>query len=102
MNTKPEIAISDTEWNIIRGILRRYIPQYSVWAFGSRARRTHKPFSDLDIAVIGERAIPLSTLAELNEAFSESDLPWKVDIVDWSSVSETFQRLIEGQKVPLQ
>ena len=102
MNTKPEIAISDTECNIVRGILRRYIPQYSVWAFGSRARRTHKPFSDLDIAVIGERAIPLSTLAELNEAFSESDLPWRVDIVDWSSVSETFQRLIEGQKVPLQ
>ena len=102
MSGKPEIAISDAEWRIVRDILDKYVPGYSVWAFGSRARRTHKPFSDLDLAVCGDQPLTISTLAALNEAFTESDLPWKVDIVDEAAISDTFRRHIDAQKVALQ
>lgn len=102
MNEKPDIAITDAEWNIVQAILKRYLPVHQVWAFGSRVHRTNKLFSDLDIAVIGEQPMDLSLLAAVNEAFSESDLPWKVDIVDWFGVGDAFRRLIDAHKVPLQ
>jgi predicted nucleotidyltransferase len=102
MSGKPDIAISDAEWLIVRDILTTYATGYSVWAFGSRARHTHKPFSDLDIVVVGDQPLTIPTLAALNEAFTESDLPWKVDIVDAATISDTFRSHIEAQKVALQ
>ena len=36
------------------------------------------------------------------EEFAESDLPWKVDIVDWWSISERFLQIIEHDLVLLQ
>jgi type I restriction enzyme S subunit len=38
----------------------------------------------------------------LREDFSESDLPWRVDIVDWATTSEAFRRVIEQDKVMVQ
>lgn len=102
MREKPQIAISAAEWDIVRDILNKYVPGYSVWAFGSRARHTHKPFSDLDIVVVGDQPLTISTLAALNGAFIESDLPWKVDIVDGATISDTFRSHIEAHKVALQ
>lgn len=102
MIVKPDIAIADSEWRIVRDILQRHVPRHPVWAFGSRARHTQKPFSDLDLVVICDQPLPLSTVAELYNAFSESDLPWKVDIVDWACIAEDFPRVIESHKVPVQ
>ncbi len=81
---------------------RQLLPDFEVWAFGSRVTGTARPFSDLDIAVIGEAPLPLSLMSELNEAFSESDLPWKVDLVDWALTSPAFRKIIEARKVVLQ
>lgn len=52
-------------------------------------------FSDLDLVLIDSKPLPLSIRAELNHAFSESDLPWKVDLVDWHSISPEFQKVIQ-------
>jgi hypothetical protein len=49
--------------------------------------RAHKSFSALDIVVVMNEPFALSTMAELSDALSELDLPWKVDIVDWASIS---------------
>lgn len=102
MKHKPDIAITDADWSIVSGILKKYLSQYSVWAFGSRVRQTHKPFSDLDIVVVNDEPLSIATMAELSEAFSESDLPWKVDVVDWASISEGFRKNIHADKVQLQ
>lgn len=53
-----------------------------------------KTYSDLDLAIIGESPLSLETLANLTEAFSESDLPWKVDIVDWAVTNDAFKQVI--------
>ncbi len=60
-----------------------------------------KKFSDLDLAVKGDQPLPLSTLAALAEDFTESDLPYKVDIVDWATASERFRAIIESSHVVL-
>ncbi len=46
-------------------------------AFGSRARRNAKKFSDPDLAIIGEHPIGLDLSSRLAEAFAASNLPYK-------------------------
>lgn len=44
----------------------------------------------------------LDRASALAEAFSESNLPWKVDLVDWATTSIPFRQIIERDKVILQ
>lgn len=99
---QPLIDITPAQWSILSELLHRLLPSYTVWAFGSRARWTAKPHSDLDLAVITEQALDWRISAELTDALAESDLPFKVDIVDWASTSLAFRNIIGQDKVVLQ
>ena len=99
--TPAGLLITTAEWEIVRATLRRHVPERAVWAFGSRVKGGAKPFSDLDLAVLGDEPLPLLTQAALAEDFSESDLPWKVDVVDWATTSERFRAIIEDSHVVL-
>lgn len=90
------MKLQDNQLALIQQILVGLVPPCEVWAFGSRVNGNPKPFSDLDLALNDQQAIPLDTRANLAEAFSESDLPWKVDLVDWHSISPEFQKIIQG------
>lgn len=98
----PPIDVAPEHWQVVRGILRAHVPGCAVWAFGSRVTGTAKPYSDLDLAIITTRPLGLEQIAALAEAFSESDLPWKVDLIDWATTSDRFRRVIERDKVVLQ
>jgi predicted nucleotidyltransferase len=96
------LALSPAHRKIVQDILCAHLPPgFAVRVFGSRAKGATKPFSDLDLAVMGGEALTLSQLADLSEAFSQSDLPFKVDIVDWRSVSPAFQAIIDRDGVSL-
>nr|WP_269110943.1 nucleotidyltransferase domain-containing protein [Acetobacter senegalensis] len=75
-------------------ILNEIVPDREVRAFGSRVTGKAKPFSDLDLAIMGDEPLPLETRAWLEEAFSESDLRWKVDVLDWLQVDDDFRSII--------
>lgn len=96
------IDVTPGQWTIVRGILLKHVPDYEVWAFGSRTQGSAKPFSDLDLAIVSEQPLSLDLYAALSDDFSESDLPWKVDVVDWASTSNVFRAIIERDKVILQ
>jgi type I restriction enzyme S subunit len=96
---EPLIDIRPDHWVIVRDILRKHVPQYDVWAFGSRAKWGAKEYSDLDLAVITDKPLGLSVSAALSDDFAESDLPFKVDVVDWATTSESFRKIIERDKV---
>ncbi len=96
------LDITPEHLQIVRDILQKNIPQREVWAFGSRVKGTAKRYSDLDLAVIGETPLSLSEHADLSDDFSESDLPWRVDIVDWATTSENFRNIIKRQYIVLQ
>lgn len=102
MNEQPPIDIRPDHWEIVCKILRHHIPNREVWAFGSRARRTAKPYSDLDLAILGDQPLDMETQADLQEDFITSDLPYKVDVVDWAITSAKFQKIIEEDKVVVQ
>ena len=90
------MKLQDKELALVQRILGDIAPQCEVWAFGSRVNGRPKPFSDLDLVLIDHEAISLDVRAKLVEAFSESDLPWKVDLVDWHSISPEFQEIIQS------
>ncbi len=91
------LALTEQELAEVRAILDAHLPpDISASAFGSRAGGQPKPWSDLDIVVNGPTALPISVLAAIAEAFDESALPWKVDIVDRQTVSEAFGKIIDA------
>ncbi|MEK6700520.1 MAG: nucleotidyltransferase domain-containing protein [Nitrospirota bacterium] len=97
-----QIDIKPIELDIVRTILARHVPEREVRAFGSRVSGPAKKFSDLDLAVMGETSLSSSVLADLEEAFRESDLPFKVDVVEWATTKENFRRIIEQEYVVVQ
>jgi predicted nucleotidyltransferase len=83
-------------------ILERYLSEYEIWAFGSRAKGTAKAYSDLDLAIVAQSPLPLALLAEVRDAFAESDLTIKVDLVDLASAGAVFRKIVEGDRVVVQ
>lgn len=98
----PNIDLKPQDWAEVARILQTHVPDLDVWAFGSRVKRTAKPYSDLDLALITRQPLSLEKLAAVNEAFDESDLPIRVDVVDWAATSESFRKIIEQDKVVVQ
>ena len=79
----------------IKEIIFRFLDskKYKIFVFGSRASGKAKKYSDYDIGIIGKKSVPWHILAEIEEALEESDLPYRVDIVDFSSVSNDFRKV---------
>jgi predicted nucleotidyltransferase len=89
------IDLEPRDLDTVRAILRRHVPEYEVRAFGSRVRGTNRRTSDLDLAIMTETPIDAGRLGALRDDFSESELPFKVDLVDWAATAENFRRIIE-------
>lgn len=91
------IDLSRQDMERICQILREHIPSVEVRVFGSRVRGTATPCSDLDLALLGEEPLSLSVLGGLREAFEDSDLSFRVDLVDWHRISDSFKEVIENE-----
>lgn len=85
----------------VLAILERYLPGREVRVFGSRVLGRAKPHSDLDLVVMGEVPALDSVLADLRDAFRESDLPFKVDVLEWATTRERFRKIIERESLVL-
>ena len=86
----------------VRRILAHHVPHCEVRAFGSRANWTAKDYSDLDLVVVASGKLSEDTLRHLKEAFEESELPFRVDVLDWQATSPQFRKVIEKQYEILQ
>ncbi|MBC7623401.1 MAG: nucleotidyltransferase domain-containing protein [Aeromicrobium sp.] len=81
---------------LVRALIQQYAPHHKFFAFGSRVvrsaadRQRVKPHSDLDLAISGE-PLPLDKMFLLRDAFSESNLPMRVDIVHTSDLPEGWK-----------
>ena len=91
------LDLSPEQLRITRKILQDRVPGQPVWVFGSRVTGKARKYSDLDLAIGGEKPLPFVLLAELAHDFSESDLDFRVDIVDWASVNEAFKEAVASQ-----
>ena len=92
--TPLSLGLAPQDLSALLAILHRYIPEGEVWAFGSRVRGTARPFSDLDLVIVKDQPLDVQTRAELKYDLSESNLPIKVDLVEWARTDPSFQDLI--------
>ena len=83
---KLELALTAPYLALARALTQQHAPHQQFYVFGSHvigdaaARQRVKLHSDLDLAIVGE-PLPLEQLFALRDAFSQSDLPMWVDIV---------------------
>lgn len=87
---------------LIHDILQQYVSDRTVWAYGSRVTGKARKTSDLDIVVIGNEPLSFNTLAALRDAFSESNIPYKVDVNDWATITEEFRQEISKKYIIIQ
>ncbi|MBJ6726809.1 nucleotidyltransferase family protein [Geomesophilobacter sediminis] len=80
----------------VRYLAARYTPDAEVFAYGSRVNGTAHDGSDLDLCVRNpdDPDRPVYGVDALREAFSESNLPILVDLLDWAILPESFRREI--------
>lgn len=79
----------------IKDIIFQFInpEKYRAFIFGSRATGEFKKFSDYDIGILGQKPIPSENKILIEEMLEESDIPYKVDVVDFSLVSDKFKKI---------
>lgn len=68
--------------------------QAKFFIFGSSLRQ--KKFGDIDLAVIGASRM---VLGEIKEKFTDSTLPFFVDVVDFSRASAMFKKNVLSDKI---
>lgn len=71
-----------------------------VFLYGSRARGDAGRCSDIDIAVWPHAPLPAGTLARIRDALEESTIPYHVDVIDLSTVDESFRQQVLAEAVP--
>ena len=105
----PELALQRLDMQpqhlaLLRELLQQHLPHAEVWAYGSRVNGNGHEASDLDLVVRQPLDLKQETpqLGEMREAFIESNLPIRVEIVDWARVPASFHREIEKAYVVVQ
>lgn len=95
-----EISISTEQKSLIISLLTKILPDTQVWVYGSRINGKCNEKSDLDMVVFSKPEQKLQVM-ELREAFSESNLPFRVDLFVWSELPEDFQNRVRQEQVTL-
>lgn len=95
--------LDKSKTNLIKEIISKHLDleKCSVFIFGSRARGTSRKFSDVDIGIESSEGISDSTLIKIEEDLENSDLPFTVDVVDFSKVSDKFKKFSKKTTISL-
>lgn len=80
-------------------IVQKTIPHCKIYLFGSRARKTHRPGADIDLALDAGHVIDLDTILSLYSQIEQTTIPLEIDLVDIHAVSSEMLQQIESEKV---
>lgn len=98
--TRKKIGLTDDEKETVLSIIKRHIPaDTEVFFFGSRVDNTANPASDLDVLLKNEDPIALSTMSQIKEELEQSDLPFKVDLIDYHQFTKKMLKNISRSLV---
>lgn len=75
--------------------------KYKAFIFGSRVIGRARKFSDIDIGIMGKRSLGEDILVKLKQDFEDSDIPYTVDVIDFSTVSSRFTKEAGRQIISL-
>lgn len=76
----PGHGLSDETVARVAAVLSRFLNVERAILFGSRAKGTHKPGSDIDLALIGQ-ALDWRTVGKIDEALDDLLLPYRFSLI---------------------
>ena len=85
------VDIGPEHMAMITEILRRRLPDHEVWAYGSRVSGHSWQYSDLDLVVVGETELDSIAMWDARDDFTESRLPYIVDLKDWHRIPQHWR-----------
>ena len=93
----------EESFKFIRDTIYKHLPEkeYEAFIYGSRADGTAQKWSDIDVGIKGDREVPLRKLISIKHEIEDSNTPYMVDVVDFSSVSEKFKEVALAETVEL-
>lgn len=91
------VDVAPEHLEVIRSILAQYAPDCEIRVFGSRVNGRASKYSDLDLVLVGARKKDWKELEKIKEAFSMSDLPFTVDVLDWNDTAQGIRDAIEAR-----
>lgn len=86
--------------NFIKKDISKYLSNFEIYLFGSRAKGTARKYSDIDIAILSDELTPDIKL-KLEANFENSTLPYKIDIIDLKTISHEFKDLIKDSLIKI-
>ena len=89
-------GVTSLQLDFIRASIVRFFPHARIRFFGSRVLGTPHRYSDLDLCIDISVPMDLAQWAQLEDVFSESDLPFKIDLVDYHRITPEFRGIIEA------
>lgn len=72
-------GLKEEEWDMLCNVFAKNPRIEKVILYGSRAKGTYKPFSDVDITLVGEE-LSLNDLADTMNAIDDLLLPYMFDV----------------------
>ncbi len=98
-------GLQEKQYQIIKKLLIEPLISHGakLYVFGSRARGTQHPFSDIDILYIetSENSISASLISQIKENLEDSQLTIKVDLVKYEDLAKSYLPNIDKEKVQI-
>jgi len=83
----------------IIAIISALRPAAKIYLFGSRARGTNAERADIDIALDEGHPLPLRDIDEIKNILRESNIMYKIDVVDFNQISSAMRNEILKERV---
>ena len=95
--TTTEFGLPGATLDTVRQILASYPAVKKALIYGSRAKGTHRPGSDIDLTLMGD-ALQLDTLGQIATRLDESIIPYQVDLsifelIEHAGLRDHIQRI---------
>lgn len=92
-------SLDEKTKNKIIAIISVLIPEAKIYLFGSRARGTNAQYADIDIALDAGKKLPNVDVDEVKSMLNESNIVYKIDVVDIHQVSDLMRQQILEERV---
>ncbi len=79
-------GLKQRDINLLQNLFAEFDTIEQVLIFGSRAKETHAPGADVDLAVKAKQITP-ETLSRLRSALEDLPTPYFFDVVDYNTIT---------------
>ena len=98
-----QLCLEQDQLDVIRRILRVHFDGLEVDAYGPRVTGVDfTPETELNVVVVSAKPISLDEMIAVEKAFTDSGLPFRVDVVDWVKLTENMQKNIKKEHIAIQ